>query len=58
MAEIINLRRARKAKRRVAAAQDADANRVVYGRTTAEREMAEKEKLRLKVALDQAKRER
>lgn len=37
MAEILNLRQARKAKSRAAAAQTADANRVAFGRSKAEK---------------------
>ena len=38
MAEILNLRRARKARNRAAAAQQAAENRAVHGRTRTERE--------------------
>lgn len=38
MAEIINLRRARKAKARAEADAEAEANRAKFGRTKAERE--------------------
>lgn len=41
MAEIINLRRARKDRARVAREKTADENRVRFGRTKAEREQAE-----------------
>lgn len=37
--EIINLKRARKAKSRVAKEAEADANRAKFGRTKAEREL-------------------
>lgn len=37
MAEIVNLRRARKAKARDESAKQADANRAKFGRTKAER---------------------
>lgn len=40
MAEIVNLRHARKAKVRAAAEQEADANRCKFGRTKAEKERA------------------
>jgi hypothetical protein len=38
MADIINLRRARKAKKRDEAAKGADANRLAFGRTKAEKQ--------------------
>lgn len=44
MAEIVNLRRARKAKKRAEAARDADANRIAFGRTKDERALSDKEK--------------
>jgi len=40
MAEIVNLRRARKAKGRAEAAKEAEANRVAHGRTKAEKQLA------------------
>lgn len=40
MAEIVNLNRARKAKARTNAATQADANRVAFGRTKAEKAVA------------------
>ena len=40
MAEVVNLRLARKAKTRVEASQSAQANRAKHGRTKAERERA------------------
>jgi uncharacterized protein DUF4169 len=48
MAEIVNLRRARKAKVRAASAAAADANRIDHGvsKGTRQRARAEKEKLR------------
>jgi Domain of unknown function (DUF4169) len=57
MAEIINLRLARKAKARAQATGDADAKRAVHGRTKAERAHDEADKTRLERTLDQAKRE-
>ncbi|MGO4735166.1 DUF4169 family protein [Bosea sp. 2KB_26] len=41
MAEIINLRRARKQRQRVAAEAKADQNRIDFGRSKAERSLAE-----------------
>ncbi len=43
MAEIVNLRRARKAKGRAEAAKDAEANRIAHGRTKAEKQLAKAE---------------
>jgi acetyl-CoA carboxylase beta subunit len=44
MAEIVNLRRARKAKRRRENAADADASRLLHGRTKAERTLQDAER--------------
>lgn len=52
MAEIINLRRARRAKARETAAATAAANRVLHGRTKAEKRIAEAEQARRKALLD------
>lgn len=41
MAEIVNLRRARKTKARAAAAKQADVNRAKFGRTKRERVQSE-----------------
>lgn len=57
MAEIVNLRRARKAKARAATAAQADANRLAFGRTRAEREVAALDAERARRLLDGAKRE-
>ncbi|CCG08440.1 DUF4169 family protein [Pararhodospirillum photometricum] len=46
MAEIINLRRARKAQARTAADREAEANRALFGRTKAERVQTTKERER------------
>lgn len=54
-AEIINLRRARKAKARDQREQDAAANRAAFGRTKAEREAAAAERERSARLLDQAR---
>jgi hypothetical protein len=57
MAEIVNLNRARKAKARVDAAKQAEANRAKFGRTRADREAEAAEQARRKALLDGAKRE-
>ncbi len=57
MGEVINLRRARKAKARVEAEHKAAANRAAFGRTKAEREAAAAEAAKRDKALDGAKRE-
>jgi hypothetical protein len=57
MAEIINLRLARKAKKRRDATAQADANRAMHGRTRAEKAAAETERARAEKALDGAKLE-
>ncbi len=57
-AEIINLRRARKAKAREDREKEATANRAAFGRTKAEREAAELERERAVRLLDQARREK
>lgn len=57
MAEIINLRQARKARQRAAAVAQADASRARHGLTKAERRLAEDETARLAATLDGAKRE-
>jgi hypothetical protein len=57
MAEIINLRRARKAKGRADKAVDAAANRAAHGRTKAERELARAREARVSAVLDGARRE-
>jgi hypothetical protein len=44
MGEIVNLRRARKTKRRAEDARTADQNRIAFGRTKDERTLSDKEK--------------
>lgn len=56
-AQVVNLRRARKARDRVLAAAQADANRLHFGRTRAEREATAAEQARHDRLLDGAKRE-
>ena len=55
MAEIINLRLARKARDRVAAARTAEANRAKFGRTKAERAADAAERARAERIVDGAK---
>ena len=57
MAEIINLRRARKARDRAASATQADANRAQHGRTGAEKQAQAAASERERRLLDGAKRE-
>lgn len=57
MAEIINLRTARKARARKEAVARADANRVAFGRTKEEKRAAKAEADRLAALLDGARRE-
>jgi len=55
MAEIVNLRRARKAKVREDAAVKADGNRAKYGRTKAEKTAQTAEKQRGEKKLDHSR---
>lgn len=57
MADIVNLRRARKARARLVETDAAAAARARHGRTRAERHATEAAKERAARALDQAKRE-
>lgn len=57
MAEIVNLNRARKAKRRSADAAKADANRVAFGRTKAQRAADDGARQRQIAMLDGVKRD-
>jgi hypothetical protein len=57
MAEIVNLNRARKAKARVEAGKQAEANRAKFGRTKAAREAEAQDKARREALLDGVKRE-
>lgn len=57
MGEIINLRQARKARKRAEAAREADTNRLKHGRTKAEKLLAEKEKQKHDLVLNNARRE-
>jgi hypothetical protein len=53
MADIINLRRARKAKARTSAVAEADANRRKYGRSKAEKTLQDAQATRERRHLDQ-----
>jgi hypothetical protein len=57
VAEIINLRRARKAKARAEQAATADANRIAFGRTKAEKAAAAAEAAQRDAVLDGARRQ-
>lgn len=57
MGEVVNLRRARKARARDTAETTAAANRAAFGRSKAERETGAIEAARTERALDAAKRE-
>lgn len=56
-AEVVNLRRARKARARAAAEADAAANRAKHGRAKGERMLEEARQAKAARALDGAKRE-
>jgi hypothetical protein len=57
MAEIVNLRQARKARDRRERERAADVNRLLHGRTRAERAAGEAERTRAGKTLDGARRE-
>lgn len=57
MADVVNLRLARKARDRAAAAKLAEANRAKFGRTKAERDAEAQAAARAERLLDGAKRE-
>jgi len=57
LADIVNLRAARKAKARAEAASDAAANRAAFGRTRARKQADAAERARHERTLDGAKRE-
>lgn len=52
MGEIVNLNKARKARDKAAAKRTAEANRLTFGRTRAERETTQKERDRDAARLD------
>jgi hypothetical protein len=56
MADVVNLRRARKAKARAEAGAQAAANRVTHGRSKAEKKLAQAEKETAERKLDGHKR--
>lgn len=56
-AEIVNLRRARKAKARTAAEHEAATNRAAFGRTLREKQVTAADTARRERELDGAKRE-
>lgn len=58
MGDVINLRLARKAKRRVDEANKAQANRAKHGRTKAEKKLTAMDTERLDANVDGARRER
>lgn len=57
MGEIVNLNKARKVRDRAAAKRTAEANRLTFGRTRAEREAAQAERARDAARLDGHKRD-
>jgi len=57
MGEVVNLRRARKARDRAASATEAAANRALHGRTAGEKARDAAAAARLAAAVDGAKRE-
>ncbi|QIG78485.1 DUF4169 family protein [Stakelama tenebrarum] len=57
MAEIINMNRARKARAAAARKAEAEANRVRFGRTRAQKKADAEQAARVDRALDEAKRE-
>lgn len=57
MGEIVNLRLARKARARRAAAAAADVNRAAFGRTRAERARDAADRAKVERVLDQARRD-
>lgn len=58
MGEVINLRHARKARKRADDIRQAETNRARHGRTKAEKQIAEAERQRLEAAVDGARLER
>ena len=57
MVEIVNLRSVRKARARIAAREEAAANRAAFGRTKAQKARDAADAARLGAVLDGAKRE-
>ena len=58
MGEIVNLNKARKVRDKAAAKRTAEANRLTFGRTKAERETTQKERDRDTARLDGHKRDK
>ena len=58
MAEVINLRMARKAKQRTDKAREAEANRAKFGQTKAQKTLRQQESDRAERVLDGAKLEK
>lgn len=58
MADIVNLRRVRKAKARVERQEEAAGNRRLFGRTKAEKEIASAERERAERRIEGHKRDR
>jgi hypothetical protein len=58
MAELVNLRQARKRRDRTDAAKQAEANRLKFGRTKAERDLKSAEQRRAEVDLNSKKIDR
>lgn len=56
MGDVINLRQARKARKRADDALSAEANRAKHGRTKAEKTLAEAERKRLEATVEGARR--
>lgn len=58
MADVINLRQARKARKRAESESRAEANRLKHGRTTADKRLADLTRQKHEAVLDGARRER
>lgn len=58
MGDLINLRQARKAKKRVEGESQAAANRLLHGRTNAEKRLADMAKQKHDAIIEGARRER
>lgn len=58
MGDVVNLRQARKARKRADDARSAEASRAKHGRPKAEKRLAEKERQNLDATLNGARRER
>lgn len=57
MGDVVNLRQARKARKRADDQRLAAANRAVHGRTKAERQLADSDRQRLDATVEGARRE-